>query len=227
MQPVFAQILKGAIGLSIFAVVTAGLITVTQLGTAENIAIETKKAQSKALLQIIEPKDHDNDLIADVLMLPDAEQLNLPTAAEAYVSRLKGEPNAFILPVVAPDGYSGTINMIVGISQAGTVKGVRILQHKETPGLGDKIDVKKSDWVTLFNGKSLGSPPASKWKVIKDGGEFDQFTGATITPRAVVGAVYNTLRYYDEHKTRLLNDSRGKNQMAVPTTEAHQTEKAK
>jgi electron transport complex protein RnfG len=117
---------------------------------------------------------------------------------------------AVILPVTAPDGYSGTIELIVGVNRDGTVAGVRALQHRETPGLGDKVDVKKSDWVLDFNGHSLGQPPEEQWTVKKDGGVFDTFTGATITPRAVTAAVKRGLLYFDAHRESLLSlDSRG------------------
>jgi electron transport complex protein RnfG len=206
MKALQAQILKGSIGLSIFAVVTAGLIAVTQLSTADKISAEIKKAQSKALLQIIPPNEHDNELIEDVIALPSTSLLgNAGTDNYAHVSRLKGNVTAFILPVTAPDGYSGAIKMIVGIDTDGNIKGLRVLSHKETPGLGDKVDIKKSPWVTSFNGKSLNSPKPDQWKVVKDGGEFDQFTGATITPRAVVNATRRALSYFDENKATIIN----------------------
>lgn len=205
MKALPQQILKGSIGLSIFAIVTAGLIAVTQIGTADRISQEIKKAQSKALLQIIPAQEHDNELIEDSIALTNSTLLGFASdGAEGYTSRMGGDINAIILPVVAPDGYTGAINMIIGISKDGIIKGVRVLSHKETPGLGDKVDIKKSSWIKTFDGKSLNSPNTDKWKVVKDGGEFDQFTGATITPRAVVSAVHKALIYFDANKAQLL-----------------------
>lgn len=205
MKALHEQILRGSIGLSIFAVVTAGLIAVTQLGTADRISAEIKKAQSKALLQIIPSSEHDNKLIEDVIALPPSNLLgNTGTDNYAHISRLNGDATGFILPITAPDGYSGAIKMIVGIDRNGNVKGLRVLNHKETPGLGDKIDIKKSPWITSFDGKSLRSPAPDKWKVVKDGGEFDQFTGATITPRAVVNATHRALTYFDENRATII-----------------------
>ena len=112
---------------------------------------------------------------------------------------------AFILPGVAPDGYSGNIALIVGVDIAGNISGVRVTAHKETPGLGDKIDLKKHDWILGFNGLSLGNPPAGQWAVRKDGGQFDAFTGATITPRAVVGQIARMLEYFMSHREQLID----------------------
>jgi len=111
------------------------------------------------------------------------------------VARNNGKTIALIIPATAHDGYSGDISMIVGVNRDGTVAGVRILKHKETPGLGDKIDVKKNQWILNFDGKSLTVPVIEDWKVKKDGGAFDQFAGATITPRAVVGQIKRVLEF--------------------------------
>jgi len=109
-----------------------------------------------------------------------------------------------ILQAIAPDGYSGAIHLLVGIHADGRVAGVRVIGHRETPGLGDKIELAKSPWIRSFEGKSLTNPAADGWAVKKDRGEFDQFAGATITPRAVVGAVHRALQYFDAHKAELL-----------------------
>jgi len=108
------------------------------------------------------------------------------------------------LPAIAPNGYTGKIHSIVGIFADGSVAGVRVLQHRETPGLGDKVELKKSPWVLSYNGKSLSDPGTQGWNVKKDGGEFDQFTGATITPRAVVKSVHAALEYFNENRDTLL-----------------------
>jgi electron transport complex protein RnfG len=112
-----------------------------------------------------------------------------------YIARQQGVAVAVIIPVTAPDGYSGEIDLIVGVNADGSIAGVRALRHKETPGLGDKVDLNKSDWILGFNGRSLGNPELSGWAVKKDKGIYDQFTGATITPRAVVAATLRAIQY--------------------------------
>lgn len=195
---------QNTMGLGIFAVITAGLIAVTQLQTEERIEGNIKLAKSKALHEIITPDMHDNELIEDTVTVDDTGLVADEGAQEAYIARNEGEAIAVILPAVAPDGYTGKIKSIVGIMADGTIAGVRVLTHQETPGLGDKIEVKKSDWIQQFAGKSSQSPEAELWAVRKDGGEFDQLTGATITPRAVVKSVHRALTYFDENRERLL-----------------------
>jgi electron transport complex protein RnfG len=113
-----------------------------------------------------------------------------------YRARLNNEPSGVVMQATAPDGYGGAIRLLVGVDRNGVLTGVRMIPpHNETPGLGDAIDVRKSDWITRFTGRSLGNPVEARWAVKKDGGEFDAFTGATITPRAVVGAVFRSLQY--------------------------------
>ena len=135
---------------------------------------------------------------------PKAAGLGLRSDKSIYVARQDGTAIAVILPVTAPDGYSGDIDLIVGINGDGSVAGVRTLAHRETPGLGDKVDLKKSDWILSFDGRSLSDPPPARWKVKKDRGAFDQFTGATITPRAVTAAVRRSLEYFHAHRAQLL-----------------------
>jgi electron transport complex protein RnfG len=117
-------------------------------------------------------------------------------------------PVAAIIPAITPDGYSGNIAMIIGINFDDTIAGVRVTEHRETPGLGDKVDLKKSDWILDFNGKSLVNPEASAWDVKKNGGAYDQFTGATITPRAVINQIVATLEYFSQDRERLLNQAK-------------------
>jgi electron transport complex protein RnfG len=133
-----------------------------------------------------------------------ARGLGLDSEEHIYVARQDDTAIAVIIPVTAPDGYSGDIELIVGINGDGSVAGVRVLAHRETPGLGDKVELKKSGWILGFDGKSLADPLPDYWKVKKDRGVFDQFTGATITPRAVTAAVRRSLEYFNEHRERLL-----------------------
>jgi len=122
-----------------------------------------------------------------------------------YRARKQGKPVAAVIAAVAPGGYNGNIFLLVGIYQDGSLAGVRIVRHIETPGLGDSIDEQKSDWILSFSGKSLQKPQKNRWKVQRDGGEFNQFTGATITPRAVVKAVYNSLVYFKQNRELLFS----------------------
>ncbi|WP_284893721.1 electron transport complex subunit RsxG [Cobetia amphilecti] len=194
-------IARAALGLAVFAVVTAGVVAVTQMTTAETIADNERAAQSAALAEIIPPSLHDNDLLDAAFALPPSQVLGLESADTGWRATRNGETVAVLLPVVTGKGYSGDIRLLVGIRADGSVAGVRAVKHAETPGLGDKIEARKSDWIHEFDDQTLSSV---EWKVNKDGGDFDQFTGATITPRAVVGAVQQALIYFMAHRTALL-----------------------
>jgi len=201
------SIRQNMIGLGIFAVVTAGLISVTQVQTETRIANNIKEAKSSALNEIIPPEQHDNELLEDTVTINDPRLIADEEAQEGYLVRRDGEVIAVILPTIAPDGYTGKIRSIVGIFADGNIAGVRVLTHRETPGLGDKIEAKKSDWIHQFVGKSLASPAPHRWAVNKDGGAFDQLTGATITPRAVVNSVHRALVYFEENRDTLITSS--------------------
>ena len=196
---------RNSILLGLFAVLTTTIIAGTYLGTRERIAEEQRKAAEKALLEIVPQDRHNNAMLDDTVAVgAETSLLGLRKDADIYIARQDGVPVAVILPAIAPDGYSGEIQLIVGINIDGTIAGVRTLTHRETPGLGDKVDLKKSPWILGFNGRSLGDPLPEKWAVKKDRGVFDQFTGATITPRAVTAAVKRALDYYAEHRNELL-----------------------
>lgn len=188
---------KNSLLLGVFALITAGTLAFTNLATKERIAASEREAQQRALFEIIPRASHNNDLLSDTVPIPQSglEPLGLKTNQPIYIARQDNVITALIIPAVAHDGYSGDIEMIVGVNRDGTIAGVRILRHKETPGLGDKIDLKKNQWILNFNGKSLQAPVVEEWKVKKDGGDFDQFAGATITPRAVVGQIKRVLEF--------------------------------
>ena len=188
------SITRNSVLLALFAVVTTLLIAGTYLQTRDRIAVEERKAEEKALLQIVPRSRHDNSMLDDTRPLA-AGTLGLRKDKRIYIARQQGVAVAVIIPVTAPDGYSGESDLIVGVNADGTVAGVRALRHKETPGLGDKVDLNKSDWILGFNGRSLGNPELSEWAVKKDKGIYDQFTGATITPRAVVAATLRAIQY--------------------------------
>ncbi|MBH3337826.1 electron transport complex subunit RsxG [Pseudomonas mendocina] len=197
------SMLKNALVLGLFAIGTVGSVALLQQGTAERITNAEREAQVRALAEILPAGSYDNHLLNNRIEL-NAPELGHRSPQSAYLA-LKGEqPSALILPVTAPDGYSGAIHLLVGIFADGRLAGVRVLSHKETPGLGDKIELAKSDWILGFAGKSLSDPDEERWAVKKDRGDFDQFAGATITPRAVVKAVHGALRYFDTHRAQLL-----------------------
>lgn len=198
------SIAQNAISLSLFAIVTAGIIAVTQGTTQARIEHNIKLAQTKALNEIIAPDSYDNSLVEDTLHIEDPQLLPGSGSGDAYIARRNGKAFAVILPVIAADGYTGNIYSIVGILADGSIAGVRVLSHQETPGLGDKVEIRKSNWIEQFIGKSLTDPLPEQWSVKKEGGDFDQLTGATITPRAVVKSVYAALQYFQAHRERLL-----------------------
>lgn len=201
------SITRNSILLGLFAVVAAGMLAGVNEGTKERIAQEVRIAQQRALYEIVPQSRIDNDLLMDTQAIPVEawDLLGLPNGGEVYIARQDGEIVALIIPATAPDGYSGEIGMIVGVNRDGTIAGARVLSHKETPGLGDKVELSKSNWILGFDGRSLQNPQASQWKVKKDGGEFDQFTGATITPRAVVQQIKRVLEFVAAHETELFS----------------------
>lgn len=204
------SIRKNSVLLSAFAAITAGLIALTYQATAGRIADAERRAAQQALLELVPLTRHNNDLLSDTLVVPaaQAEMLHMGEPALIHVARQDGEPIAWIVPTTAPDGYSGAIKLLVGVNVDGTIAGVRVLRHAETPGLGDKIELTKSAWILTFDGKSLSNPAALKWTVKKDGGDFDQFAGATITPRAVVQQIKRVLQYVQDHREELLEMTR-------------------
>ncbi|WP_422911825.1 electron transport complex subunit RsxG [Pseudomonas sp. MAC6] len=194
--------LKNSLVLGLFAIVTVGLVAVLQQATAGRIANAEREAQVRALSEILPQGSYDNHLLDNSMQLHDP-LLGSKSPQTAYIALKDGQPSAVILRATAPDGYSGAIHLLIGIHADGRLAGVRVLGHRETPGLGDKIELAKSAWIRSFDGKSLSNPGEDGWAVKKDRGEFDQFAGATITPRAVVKAVHKALQYFDAHQEQL------------------------
>ena len=190
------QILLSGLFLGLFAVVGTTLVALTEYSTTEAIADNERAVLLRNLHALLPPDRLDNDIVTDTLMLEASALLGTDTESLVYRARAGGEPVAAIFNSIAPNGYSGRIHLLVGIYVNGEIAGVRVGKHAETPGLGDAIEIRKSAWITGFDGRSLDNPGPQGWAVRRDGGEFDQFTGATITPRAVVEAVRNTLLYY-------------------------------
>lgn len=205
MQMISQSVSRNSIILGIFAVITTGLVVLTANLTRDSIAQAVEATLKKSLFEVMPRERLDNDLLNDQISLPADKLLGTKVAKTAYVASHSGEPSGIILQAIAPEGYGGSINLLVGIDADGAITGVRVIPpHSETPGLGDAIELQKSRWILSFNGKSLANTPEPRWRVKKDGGEFDSFTGATITPRAVVDAVYKALQYFDANKAALL-----------------------
>ena len=199
------NMLVSAMLLALFAVVGTGLVAFTYQSTAERIAHNEREALLSSLHTLVPATRLDNDPITDRIEVRDP-LLGTDEPVSVFRGRKDGKPVALMLAPVAPDGYGGDIKLLVAINHDGTLAGVRVVSHHETPGLGDRIEAERSDWILHFAGRSLANPKPERWKVKKDGGVFDQFTGATITPRAVVKAVYNTLRYVQAHQQALYTD---------------------
>ncbi len=197
------MISRNGLILAIFAAVCVGLIAVTYYITRDTIAGEMEAALARTLNQLVAQEEYNNDVYHDCTLIADASDLGSDKPLKAYRMRQDGQPVAVVMESIAPNGYSGKIAMVVGIYKDGTVAGVRVTDHKETPGLGDKVDAKKSDWILNFAGKSLSNPQIEGWAVSKDGGQFDAFTGATITPRAVIQQVAKTLVFFEKNKQQL------------------------
>ena len=190
-----------ALLLTSFAILGIGLVAVTKTITTERIAEQQLRTLLNSLNDLIPKHLYDNNLVMDITTGQDKLLLGSHGPHTIYRARKQGKPIAVIINIVTTDGFnSAEIKISVGITLNGTILGVRVISHKETPGLGDKIMLNRSNWILSFNGKSLHNHSKQQWKVIKDGGDFDAFTGATITPRAVINAVYKTLHYYKKHK---------------------------
>ena len=199
-----------AMNLLIFALIGTAILAFTYSQTHDRIQHSIEAEKFKLISQILPQSLFDNDIIKDTLQIrPDALLGNEDTTT-AYRARLKGQPSALVLEAIAPDGYSGKIYLLVAIRENGTLAGVRVVAHKETPGLGDYIEIGRSDWIKGFDGTSLAAYNDTDWKVKKDGGKFDYMAGATITPRAVVKAVHKSLQYFEQHRDALLAGSSSK-----------------
>lgn len=189
--------------LALFAIACTAIVGLVSELTKDRIKQQEQQQLLNTLHSIIEPSRYDNNIANDCIMMS-APELGSDKVQTAYIARKSGEVIAVAMTSTAPQGYNGNIDLIMAINNDGSVSGVRVLKHKETPGLGDKVEIRKSDWITSFSGKRIRSEDDNRWAVTKDNGIFDQFTGATITPRAVVNGVKSTLNYFTRNKARLL-----------------------
>lgn len=194
---------KMAFLLFLFTAIGTAVVALSFDITKAQIADNQKQTLLKQLNTLISKDLYDNDLLVDKIEITDKESLGTTSPVTFYRARKQNQPQAILFMPVAPDGYGGSIQLLVGITIEGTLLGVRVLSHQETPGLGDLIEEKRSKWIYSFNGLSLEYPPLEKWGVKKDHGIFDQFTGATITPRAIVKAVKKSLLYFQSQKIQL------------------------
>ena len=188
-----------------FALLASVLLGVTNCSTEDTIQQRLNEDLIKSLEEVVPASLHDNDMLRDTLTIPSADFNIGAKETTVYLAKKSGKVTAVCFKFIAPDGYSGAINMIMGVDREGNILGVRVLSHKETPGLGDKIEVAKSDWILNFAGRSLDNLTPAQWAVKKDGGVFDQFAGATITPRKSVQATYRGLQLFKAHQAQLIN----------------------
>ncbi|MGP3699664.1 electron transport complex subunit RsxG [Rhodobacter sp. NSM] len=185
--------------LGLFSLVSAVMLAVANDTTRGPIAARAAEDLLASLEQVLPAELHDNDPTADIRRIEDGEEGAVPV----YVAARGGEVTGIAYELTGY-GYSGAIRVLMALGTDGTILGVRVLSHTETPGLGDKIEVGKDDWILGFTGRSLADPQPDGWKVKRDGGVFDQFSGATITPRAVVGTIRRGLALFERHRPELV-----------------------
>ncbi|QBZ83055.1 Electron transport complex subunit RsxG [Hydrogenovibrio crunogenus] len=202
-QELWQRMLRAARLLSIYTVIGVGLLLLVKQLTDKPIQTAEKRVLLETINQLLPSEEYDNALLNDTTEVTAPKYLNTTDPVTVYRARKNGQPVALILTTHAPDGYNGDIKIMLAVYKDGRIAGVRVLKHKETPGLGDKIELKKSNWILGFNGLKLREDNANLWAVRKDGGGFDQFTGATITPRAVIKAVKNALQFIQEKGAKL------------------------
>jgi len=196
---------RNAFILAIFAIVCTGTIVLINQLTKPIILQQQQIALQNNIDQLIEADRYDNNIIGSCFTVVDENLLGDVTPKQVYLATKNNQPVAIMIQTSTFKGYSGEIKLLVGIDAVGELTGVRVISHTETPGLGDKIQTNKSDWIFSFDGKSYQQTNDKKWEVRKAGGDFDAFTGATITPRAVISAVKDALIYFEKNKKELFS----------------------
>jgi electron transport complex protein RnfG len=200
--------IRTAVILLIFVVTFTGLLAAAYLWTRPAIEAAAAEEKMKLISEVLPRELYDNDLLQDRRQIAPSAALGLDDASTAYLARTAGEVRALVFEAVAPDGYAGKIRLLLAVAADGSLLGVRVTQHRETPGLGDYIEPRKDrnkarPWISQFDGQSLTSLADGDWRVRKDGGRFDSVAGATVTPRAVIKAVHKALRYVAENRQQL------------------------
>ena len=203
MKRIARSTLQTAANLIFFAIIATAILASVFFLTHDAIVKSEEAEKMKLITQIVPTTLFDNDIIQDKLNVAPSPLLGTEDVTIAYRARLKGEPSAVVFESIAPDGYSGKIGLILAVRANGELAGVRVVTHKETPGLGDYIELPKDPWIKGFDGKSRAVYKDEDWKVKKDGGQFAYMAGATITPRAIVKAVNKALIYYAENSEQL------------------------
>lgn len=198
---------KNGLILAVFALIVTAIVALTQQLTKDAIKKQEQRYLLTLLEQVVDPKTYNNDLANQCVLVTSQDMLGRATPQRAFIARKDNTPVAIAIETTAPNGYSGNIDIIVGITTDGVVSGVRTLRHQETPGLGDKIEITKSSWMDSFKGWLLTDKNEPQWRVKKDGGEFDQFTGATITPRAVVEATRKALAFVNKEQRAIIEST--------------------
>ncbi|MBL8433063.1 MAG: electron transport complex subunit RsxG [Dechloromonas sp.] len=204
--------LRTAAILFVFVILFTGLLSAAYLWTRPAIEASAAEEKMKLVDEVLPRGEYDNALLADTLTLPPTPQLGLDEPSTLYRARLGGKPVALVFEAVAPDGYAGKIRLLVAVRADGQVAGVRVTQHKETPGLGDYIEVRKDKnkarpWITQFTGLALAQVADGEWKVKKDGGRIDYHAGATVTPRAVSKAVLKAVKWAAAHRDQFFAET--------------------
>lgn len=197
------SMLRAAGLLGLFVVISVSILISINSLTQPKIAQVERQVMLNTLNQVMPQTYYNNDLLKDSIWVSEPNALGTDTPMPVYRARLNGQAAGLVIETIAPNGYSGEIRLLVGVFADGRIAGVRVISHRETPGLGDKIELRKDDWILGFNNRQLTLDNAQTWAVKRDRGEFEQFTGATITPRAVVAAVKNTLDYVNQQGARL------------------------
>lgn len=195
---------RSALLLAAFAAVAVSLLLGVHALTEERIAANRRNVLLQRLEQVL-PRGYDNDPVAEARPGPADPELG-KAPPPVYPARQGRRVIGLALAVRAPDGYNGPIDLLVGVDRDGRIVAVRVVEHRETPGLGDGIEAERSNWIEQFRGRRLGDPPPTAWTVKRDGGAFDALTGATITPRAVIKTLRRTLEYVQRHRNELFEE---------------------
>jgi len=199
----FKNALRTAAIMLAFAFIGTLLLATVFDVTRAPIEASEKAARLSLFKEILPAENYDNDLLASQVTIAPNALLGNSLPSIANVAKQQQQTAGVILEAIAHDGYSGDIKLLIAIRADGSISGVRVLAHKETPGLGDYIDIAHGNWIKLFDNESLEKTAAEKWQVKKDGGQYDYMVGATITPRAVVKAVKQALQFYQQNKQTL------------------------